>query len=241
MKWFKHLTRSKSDPDIMESEILFKSQGPYVFWRLLEILSDENAIDTPLIMNFKVFKMWFPSVTVAKLVIILTYFRDKNRIIFKFIDMNIKISCIKFSVISSDYASKVRRESEQCSKSVRKMSTLDIEVEVDKEKDKKENIIKEKPAGWKTDFSKYIKLVKNAYNQIISNSEEMIKQQKFHPDVDIKLSLDKMIHNFWGTEAGWKNKKSKRSKTIDMKRTLINNIDKNRVFKKKEAKKWGLV
>jgi len=135
MKWFKHLVRSKSDPHILESEVKFKAQGPYVFWRMLEILSDENAVDKPLIMNFKVFKMWFPSVTRHKLVTILIFFRDKNRIIFKLVDENIELYCNKLSTISSDYSEKVRRVSEQSSKLDRKMSALEVDLEVEVEKD----------------------------------------------------------------------------------------------------------
>ncbi|MCK5608370.1 hypothetical protein KAR91_41190 [Candidatus Pacearchaeota archaeon] len=127
MKWFKHLTTSKSNKDIMESEVKFKSQGPYVFWRVLEILASENAIDKPLKMNFKVFKMWFPSVTCNKLNIILTFFQHKNRIIFKVSDEEIIISCPKLTEISSDYNSKVRSNLKVKSKRVSKMSALDLE------------------------------------------------------------------------------------------------------------------
>jgi hypothetical protein len=41
-----------------------------------------------------------------------------------------------------------------------------------------------------------------------------------------------MFSQFWGTEAGWKNKKAKRGLVIDWKRTIENNFQKNRVF-------WG--
>ena len=50
------------------------------------------------------------------------------------------------------------------------------------------------------------------------------------------MSLEKSINNFWGTEAGWKHKKKSRAKEIDMISTLINNLDKNKVYKPKEQK-----
>lgn len=87
---------------------------------------------------------------------------------------------------------------------------------------------------WRNDFSEYLILVNKAFEEIINDSSEMEKQQSFYPNVDIKKSLEKSIHNFWGTEVGWKNKKGKRIKSINMRMTLINNIDKNKVWKKRE-------
>lgn len=143
MKWFKHLTRSKSDPDIQESEIKFKTQGPYVFWRLLEIMGDEDATDKPLKMNFIVFRNWFPSVTRPKLEKILSYFQHKLRIKWKLNGDDIEIFCFKFSTISSDYSAKVRSKSEQASKLLRKKSVLEVEVDL-KKKNKKEKEKKNK-------------------------------------------------------------------------------------------------
>lgn len=229
MKWFKHLTRSKSDPDIMESELLFKAQGPYVFWRLLEILADEDAIEKPLIMNLKVFKMWFPSVTFTKMIMILTYFRDKNRILFKIFDDKIKISCCKFTDISSDYAAKVRREFEACSKRVRPQE-VEVEVEVEEDKSLIIKPKKEKEKTWRENFKIYQSLVLEAAKSIIADSAEMERQQKYHPNLNIKLTIEKAVNNYWGTVEGWEKKKSKKSKTINMRRTLINNIDRNKVW-----------
>jgi hypothetical protein len=183
MKWFKHLTRSKSDPDIMESELKFKSNGPYVFWRLLEILGDENAINTPLIINFKVFKMWFPSITVRKLVEVLTYFQHKSRIIFKLVDEEIQISCIKLGDISSDYVDKVRRTSKQSSDTVKKSIPLEVEeeeeVEVEEEKKKKK---------------KDIKHIYGEYSHVLLSDEQLEKLKVKFTDYKNKIkNLDEYI------------------------------------------------
>ena len=110
MKWFKHLVNSTSDPHLMESETKFKTAGPYVFWRVLEILSREDALDNPLVMDFKTFKLWFPSVSAKKLIEILRYFSDKKRITGKIEDGIISIHCHKLLDISSDYAKKIRNK-----------------------------------------------------------------------------------------------------------------------------------
>lgn len=73
-----------------------------------------------------------------------------------------------------------------------------------------------------------------AYREIINNPERMRQQQEVNPNLDIALSLKKGIINFWGTHTGWKNKKKVRSIEINMVSTLINSIDKNRVYLPKE-------
>ena len=83
---------------------------------------------------------------------------------------------------------------------------------------------------WKTSYEIYLKSCMDGYNALKEDTKWMAKQQKFNPNVDILLSLEKAVENFWGTEAGWKNKKSRRSKDIDWKSTLTKTIDMNKVF-----------
>ena len=88
--------------------------------------------------------------------------------------------------------------------------------------------------SWKKDFKVYLKELRSAYRKLIEDSEFIRTQEKFHPNVDIKLSLEKACTNFWATEAGWIHKKKKRSKIINWKSTLTNAIDMNKVYKSKE-------
>ena len=83
---------------------------------------------------------------------------------------------------------------------------------------------------WKTSYEIYLKSCMDGYNALKEDTKWLAKQQKFNPNVDILLSLEKAVENFWGTEAGWKNKKSRRSKDIDWKSTLTKTIDMNKVF-----------
>ena len=82
----------------------------------------------------------------------------------------------------------------------------------------------EKP-GWKTDFRIYQEECTEAFNQLINDPEFMTERQKYHPRVNIQLTIEKAFKDFWSTEAGWKNKKSARVNQIDWKRTFINAID----------------
>lgn len=89
---------------------------------------------------------------------------------------------------------------------------------------------------WRNDFEIYKKIVHHAYLEIINDPIEMTRQRKYFPYLDIELSLERSIRNFWGTEAGWKHKirQAKKTDKINMKTTLLKNIDKNRVSKPRE-------
>ena len=93
-----------------------------------------------------------------------------------------------------------------------------------------ENINEISEKSWKTSYEVYLKSCMDGYNALKEDAKWLAKQQKFNPNVDILLSLEKAVENFWGTEAGWKNKKSRRSKDIDWKSTLTKTIDMNKVF-----------
>lgn len=88
----------------------------------------------------------------------------------------------------------------------------------------------EKIKTWRDDYDTYLDLVRDAYKSILSDKALQEKQQRYYPGVDIILSIEKACTNYWATEAGWKKKKSARSKDIDMKMTLINAININKVY-----------
>ncbi len=88
-----------------------------------------------------------------------------------------------------------------------------------------------KSKTWKTDFETYKTGLLKVYQELIIDPVYITTQEKFHPGVDISLSLEKAVVNFWATEAGWKHKKKGRATEIDWKATLTNAIDKNKVYK----------
>ena len=78
---------------------------------------------------------------------------------------------------------------------------------------------------WRSDFSIYLNDLHTAHKQVLNDLEFMDTQQKFHPGMDIKLTLEKVITNFWGTEEGWKHKKKGKIKEINWRITLLNALD----------------
>lgn len=86
-------------------------------------------------------------------------------------------------------------------------------------------------SNWKNDFEFYKSELRKVYKELIADVNFILEQEKFNPNIDIKLSIEKACTNFWATEAGWKHKKKSRSKEIDWKSTLTNAISMNKVYK----------
>lgn len=95
-------------------------------------------------------------------------------------------------------------------------------------------------SDWRTDFNAYLKLVNEAKVKLLADTAVRAKKEKYYPDIDYELSLEKMVEDFWGTEEGWKHKvkSSKKTKEIDMAKTLAKAFDLsgNRVYKKIQKK-----
>jgi hypothetical protein len=87
--------------------------------------------------------------------------------------------------------------------------------------------------SWKTDFEIYKSELREKYQELLNNKEWIEEKQKYHPKLDIELTLEKSCVEFWATEAGWKYKKKSKSDDIDWKRTLTNALDlkQNHVYK----------
>jgi hypothetical protein len=64
----------------------------------------------------------------------------------------------------------------------------------------------------------------------------MKERQKYHPGLNIVLSLEKACKDYWATEVGWKRKKAYKTVVIDWKRTLNFALtqDCNKVWKTRE-------
>lgn len=90
--------------------------------------------------------------------------------------------------------------------------------------------------GWKNNFETYKESLRVEYLKLTKDKEWISQQQKFNPNVDILLTIDKACVQFWSTDAGWKNKKKSKTVDINWKSTLENAISQsmNRVYIPKE-------
>ena len=88
--------------------------------------------------------------------------------------------------------------------------------------------------NWKTDFQIYKKECNEGYKKFFENEKLLKEQERLNPGINVRLSIEKGYKNFWIKEAGWKHKKTSRTKTIDWESTIINSISLNKVYYTKE-------
>jgi hypothetical protein len=105
-----------------------------------------------------------------------------------------------------------------------------INININNTLKKKEEVI-----TWRNNFDIYLESLREARRRIISDTEWVQQKERYHPNVDIILSIEKACVEYWSKEAGWKKKKSdKKTIDIDWKSTFTNalNLKSNLVYKK---------
>jgi hypothetical protein len=122
VKWIKHMTRSTSDPDLGDSFMRFQAWGPYVFWKILEIIGSEFNPHDPGVIDVSV--EWLETqlqMKSKKFLPILAFFAErplkKNRpkrfLIHEYLDGEnkmIRITCPGFVDLTDDYTRKVLKQ-----------------------------------------------------------------------------------------------------------------------------------
>jgi hypothetical protein len=80
-------------------------------------------------------------------------------------------------------------------------------------------------SAWRSDYNEYKRLVDEGLAEACADTEKIkILSDKFD-NCDIIKSLRANVIMFWGTTAGWENKKAKKIKKINMAMTLINSVE----------------
>ena len=79
--------------------------------------------------------------------------------------------------------------------------------------------------SWRDDFEIYLEDLRNAYKAIVIDAVYMTERAKYHPGINIKLSLEKACKEFWATEAGWKHKRKSKSNELNWKSTFTKALD----------------
>jgi len=110
----------------------------------------------------------------------------------------------------------------------------------DKEKDKDKYSYREQ--DWYKNFETYRANLRGEFVRLTSDKKYISERENFHPNLDIKKTIEKACTDYWSKEAGWKNKKSSRSVNIDWEATFNNSLSQkiNQVWKQKESEKLGL-
>ena len=78
---------------------------------------------------------------------------------------------------------------------------------------------------WRDDFEVYLTDLREAYKALVIDTAYITERAKYHPGINIKLSLEKSCKEFWATEAGWKHKKKSKSNDLNWKSTFTKTLD----------------
>jgi hypothetical protein len=93
-----------------------------------------------------------------------------------------------------------------------------------------------KEKTWRDSFETYRQELRSAYMQATEDKKWLAERQRYHPGLNILLTLEKACKDYWSKEAGWKKKKAAKTANIDWPRTFNNAlaIDSNKVWKTKK-------
>lgn len=98
---------------------------------------------------------------------------------------------------------------------------------------------KEKGEPWRESFDEYMKLVNEGAAALMADAKFRAEVEQLQPNVDYDRTIKWCVSQYWGTEQAWERKRRARTKTIDMKATLRQNFDKNRIYKERRASYSG--
>jgi len=79
--------------------------------------------------------------------------------------------------------------------------------------------------SWRDDFEMYLTDLRKDYKKIVIDTAYITERAKYHPGLNIKLSLEKACKDFWATEAGWKHKKKSKTNDLNWRSTLTKSLD----------------
>lgn len=108
--------------------------------------------------------------------------------------------------------------------------TKDLEKSIPEEKSSKEKV-----APWRESFDEYMKLVNEGAAALMADAKFRAEVEQLQPNVDYDRTIKWCVSQYWGTETGWEKKRRSKTKKIDMKMTLRNSFNMNRIYKERET------
>jgi len=141
MKWYKHLTVSLDDPDIVSAIELFGSDGYAVFFGTLELMSREFDIHNPgivcLPMGFLKKRLQLSAKKITK---IFYFYSEKNRIFVKYFSENgldmVELNCPKLKELADEWTTKKLRSESRVKPDLLPPKEVEVEEELEVEEEK---------------------------------------------------------------------------------------------------------
>jgi hypothetical protein len=93
-----------------------------------------------------------------------------------------------------------------------------------------------KVVTWRDDFNVYLQEASIEFEKAVSDKKFLSQQQDFYPNLHLPKTIQKSWTNYWGTEKGWKKKKSSKTVNIDWRDTITNalSLSMNKVYLTKQ-------
>lgn len=170
---------SADDPDIDDAITIFGSDGYYIFFRTLEILAQEFDPNTPgeITVSREFFRKKF-RVSWQKVVKVLSFYHERERIFHKFLDdkrlPSIWLHCPKYQELTDEYSKKLlKKMSGQTPDSC--LDKVRVEEEVEEEVDKDNNINNKREEKIYPDW-----IPKNTFLEYQNQRKKKIKPQSLN-------------------------------------------------------------
>lgn len=77
---------------------------------------------------------------------------------------------------------------------------------------------------WRNDKEIYLTTLFEAFEAIKADKSWVARQSSYYKGVDVIKTIERAIYDYWATDNGWKNKKSKKGRRIDWVSTFANSL-----------------
>jgi DNA-binding transcriptional regulator YhcF (GntR family) len=97
-------------------------------------------------------------------------------------------------------------------------------------KEKKEEVVGEET--WRDSFDIYLSHLREEFIKAKNDLTWINEKQKYHPKLNIELTIEKSCVEFWATKKGWDHKKKSKSLELDWRSTFTNSLSQtqNKVY-----------
>jgi hypothetical protein len=187
---------SADDPDIDDAITIFGSDGYYIFFRTLEILAQEFDPNTPgeITVSREFFRKKF-RVSWQKVVKVLSFYHERERIFHKFLDdkrlPSIWLHCPKYQELTDEYSKKLlKKMSGQTPDSC--LDKVRVEAEEEKEAEEDNNIKATEPFRLPSK-----EIIENGSKNTILQNIEAVSKELYDQKIwtDVYSFKNKMIKN----------------------------------------------
>lgn len=198
MKWFKHLSGSRNNPDIYSLREHYGGEGVDIFWSTIELFAERYEGNEPTISGSKgYFRDQIPGYSIRKILKVWEFFSENSRETWQFFLKNqdevITLSIPYLKQLTDEYSRKLRTNSGH--KSGQTPDTTPEQEAEEKKKEKKK----------RTEEKKQKKVTRppiksEVYEEIVAHLNELTGSEFRHYDPEIRHVIKLKIHRGYSIE-----------------------------------------